>query len=53
MGRRVEVVTNAAQVCNRCRKGPLWNDRVFGRSGEKAGPNVWMGWLLGKGAGDG
>lgn len=50
---RVEVVKDAAQVCNRCREGPLWNDRVFGQSGGKADPNVCTGWLLREDAGDG
>ena len=38
---------NAAQVFNWCREGPLWDDRVSGRSGGKANPNVGMGWLPG------
>lgn len=36
---------NAAQVFNWCKEGPLWDDRVSGRSGGKANPNVGMGWL--------
>lgn len=44
---------DAAQVCNRCREGPLWNDRAFGQSGRKADPNVWTGWLQREDAGDG
>lgn len=38
---------NAAQVFNWCREGLLWDDRVSGRSGGKANPNVGMGWLPG------
>lgn len=37
---------NAAQVFNWCKEGLLWDDRVSGRSGGKANPNVEMGWLL-------
>lgn len=46
VGRRAEVVQDATQVCDQWREGLLWNDRVFGGSGGKAGPNVWTGWLL-------
>lgn len=49
----MKVVKNAAQVFNWCREGPLWDDRVSGRSGGKANPNVGMGWLLREDAGDG
>lgn len=50
---RVKVVKNAAQVFSWCREGHLWDDRVSGRSGGKANPNVGMGWLLREDAGDG
>lgn len=49
----MKVAKNAAQVFHWCREGPFLDDRVSGRSGGKANPNVGMGWLLREDASDG